>query len=176
MKHKLSGQIWRFVPYQLPPTLTNPSYDLFSVKIDYDNVEVLTGATTTGQTNVHLIEGEYWLKVYEDSNKLYQLFKSRTDTGGIQVWTAEMWATLWVAYQFGKRVKNHKELDFIMGTNNIADVEKVKIYHNAGVTDKIKETHFFKGEYTNKYPLTFRNTLRKNNASWWYVEQIKKYV
>jgi hypothetical protein len=70
MKHKLSGQIWRFVPYQLPPTLTNPSYDLFSVKIDYDNVEVLTGATTTGQTNVHLIEGEYWLKIYEQSSTM----------------------------------------------------------------------------------------------------------
>lgn len=70
MKHKLSGQVWRFVPYQLSPTLTNPSYDLFSVKIDYDNVEVLTGATTTGQTNVHLIEGEYWLKIYEQSSSM----------------------------------------------------------------------------------------------------------
>jgi hypothetical protein len=118
----------------------------------------------------------YWLKVYEDSNKLYKLFQNSKNTGGIQVWTAEMWATLWVAYQFGKRVKNHKELDFIMGTNNISDIEKVKIYHNAGVTDKIKTTHFYKGEYTNQYPLKIRDTLKNDNSSWWYLQQIKKYI
>jgi hypothetical protein len=68
MKHKLSGQTWRFVPYQIPATVNySPAYDLFSIKIDYDTPEVLTGCTTTGCTNVHLIEGEYYIKIWEQT-------------------------------------------------------------------------------------------------------------
>jgi hypothetical protein len=121
----------------------------------------------------------YWLKVYEDSNKLWHFFEKQKAEGKdnkIQTWVAEMFATLWVGYQFGNRIKNHKELDFIMGPNPIAEIGKVKIYHNAGVTDTIKETHFFKGEYTNRYPIEFRPTLSDANATHWYVQQIKKFI
>ena len=71
MKHKLSGQTWRFVPYELP-TVVNypPGYDLFSLKIDNNIPEFLTGATVTGQTNVHLIDGEYYVKIYEQSSSM----------------------------------------------------------------------------------------------------------
>jgi hypothetical protein len=71
MKHKLSGQVWRFVPYRvLPDVLYPPGYDLFSIKIDLSTPEVLTGATTSGQTNVHLIDGEYYVKIWEQSTSL----------------------------------------------------------------------------------------------------------
>jgi hypothetical protein len=71
MKHKLSGQVWRFVPYRvLPDVLYAPCYDLFSIKIDLSTPEVLTGATTSGQTNVHLIDGEYYVKIWEQSTSL----------------------------------------------------------------------------------------------------------
>ena len=70
-KHKLSGQVWRFVPYQYPAQVNYaPGYDLFSIKIDNGAPEVLTGATATGQTNVHLIDGEYYVKVWEQSSSL----------------------------------------------------------------------------------------------------------
>lgn len=71
-KHKLSGQVWRFVPYQIPTTVNYaPGYDLFSVKIDLGTSEsYLTGATTTGQTNVHLLDGEYYVKVYEQTQSM----------------------------------------------------------------------------------------------------------
>ena len=64
-KHKLSQEVWRFVPYRIPPTVGySPGYDLFSININPNSPETgLTGATTTGQTNVHLIEGEYYVKV-----------------------------------------------------------------------------------------------------------------
>jgi hypothetical protein len=68
MTHKLSSRNWTFIPYRIPPTVQyKPGYDLFSIKIDYGQPEVLTGATTTGQTNVHLMEGEYYITVYESS-------------------------------------------------------------------------------------------------------------
>lgn len=71
-KHKLSQEVWRFVPYQIPASVNYaPGYDLFSITINPNIAEAfLTGATTTGQTNVHLIEGEYYVKVWEQSTAL----------------------------------------------------------------------------------------------------------
>lgn len=69
MTHKLSGQQFRFIPYHIPPCVTyKVSYDLFNFDIDDSIPQVLTGATMTGQTNVHLIPGEYFLKVYEQTS------------------------------------------------------------------------------------------------------------
>jgi len=71
LKHKLSGQTWRFVPYQLPTDVNYaPGYDFFSIKIDNNEPEFLTGATMTGQTNVHLIDGEYYVKIWEQSSSI----------------------------------------------------------------------------------------------------------
>lgn len=68
MTHKLSSRNWTFIPYRIEPSVDyKPGYDLFSIKIDYGQAQVLTGATTTGQTNVHLMEGEYYISVYESS-------------------------------------------------------------------------------------------------------------
>lgn len=66
MEHKLSGQEFNFVPYRIIPSVSYPpGYDLFSIKVDLGSAQVLTGATTTGQTNVHLLDGEYYLSIYE---------------------------------------------------------------------------------------------------------------
>jgi hypothetical protein len=67
MVHKLSNQRFRFIPFRVPPSISGyePAYDLFCIDIDDSIPEVLTGATVCGQTNVHLIPGEYALKVYE---------------------------------------------------------------------------------------------------------------
>jgi hypothetical protein len=70
MVHKLSLKTWNFIPYRIPPNVTTytPGYDLFSFNIDDSIAEVLTGATGTGQINVHLIPGEYFLRVYEQTS------------------------------------------------------------------------------------------------------------
>jgi hypothetical protein len=122
----------------------------------------------------------YWLKVYEDSNKLWHFFEKQKAEGkdnNLQLWTAEMWATLWVAYQFGYRIRNHQELKFTMGPHPIAELKDCKIYHNAGVTDALKEKMFFKGEYINRYPKDLRTTYEENKyASEFYLAAIKKYL
>jgi hypothetical protein len=71
-KHKLSQEVWRLVPFRIQPSVGYaPGYDLFSITIDPSQPEAfLTGATMTGQTNVHLIEGEYYVKVWEQSTAL----------------------------------------------------------------------------------------------------------
>ena len=71
MNHKLSQQKFRFIPYMVAPQYSwNPPYDVFCINIDDSIPQVLTGATVCGQTNVHLIPGEYDLKVYEQSASL----------------------------------------------------------------------------------------------------------
>jgi hypothetical protein len=73
MEHKLTGQVWNFIPYKVPPTTTyKPGYDLFCVGVDDSVPQRLTGNTqctgVTGTTNVHLIPGEYYLRIYSQSS------------------------------------------------------------------------------------------------------------
>lgn len=69
MYHKLSGQKWYFVPYRLQPAVSYPpSYDVFCLNIDDSIAQSLTGATFCGETNVHLIPGEYTLEIYQQNN------------------------------------------------------------------------------------------------------------
>jgi hypothetical protein len=66
MQHKLSGRRYRFIPFRiLPATTYPPGYDLFCITIDDSIPESLTGNTICGDCNVHLIPGEYYLKIYE---------------------------------------------------------------------------------------------------------------
>ena len=69
LTHKLSGKEYFFVPFRVQPIVTYPpAYDLFCLNIDDSIPQVLTGASTCGVTNVHLIPGEYDLKVYQQQN------------------------------------------------------------------------------------------------------------
>lgn len=65
IRHKLSNQAWQFIPYQVPSITTYaPSYDLFDIGIYLNQPENLIG-NSVNYTNLHLIAGEYYLKIYE---------------------------------------------------------------------------------------------------------------
>ena len=67
--HKLSGQTWRVIPYV--DTWTNDytsRFDTFRIGINYDIPQSLTGNTGMTDTNVHLIEGDYWISIYEQKS------------------------------------------------------------------------------------------------------------
>lgn len=65
IRHKLSNQAWQFIPYREPSNTTYPpSYDLFQLDIFSNVAEAYIG--TSGSTcNLHLIPGEYYVKIYE---------------------------------------------------------------------------------------------------------------
>jgi hypothetical protein len=66
MVHKLSNKPYYFIPFRLQPSVSyTPAYDLFCLDIDDSIPPVLTGATQCGQTNVHLIPGQYELSCYQ---------------------------------------------------------------------------------------------------------------
>lgn len=69
LKHKLSNLEWNFIPFRvIPDTDYKPGYDVFCINVDDSIPQVLTGATLCGQTNVHLIPGEYALSVYQQTS------------------------------------------------------------------------------------------------------------
>jgi len=131
------------------------------------------------------ITSTYWQKVYEDSNKLYWLM-DREDKKieqqiksslPIQKWCAEMWATLWNLWYFNLKTEVYKELDFCFATALVADWERTKILHNAGVLDKDKEKMFFKGEYTQKIPYAADFThIDPQYCSVKYIENLQKFL
>jgi len=68
MRHKLTNQTWRFIPYPVPSSVNyTPSYDLFLINIDTSlpQTYIYSGSSVVDAVNLHLIDGEYFVKVYE---------------------------------------------------------------------------------------------------------------
>lgn len=64
--HKLSNRSWKVIPYKQPWTQNYSSmFDTFNIKIDYSTPESLINNTGSTDTNVHLLEGDYWISIYE---------------------------------------------------------------------------------------------------------------
>lgn len=67
--HKLSGQTWRVIPYVADWTADYPSrFDIFNIGISYETPQSLIGNTGKTDTNIHLIEGDYWVSIYEQKS------------------------------------------------------------------------------------------------------------
>jgi hypothetical protein len=68
IRHKLSQQSWKFIPYRSPNITTyEPSKDLFYISVNENTPEVFIGNITT-TANLHLIPGEYYIKIYEQTS------------------------------------------------------------------------------------------------------------
>jgi len=68
MRHKLTNQSWKFLPYRTPDNVDyEPSWDLFTIKIDNNQVESFTGDSINA-VNLHLLPGDYFVKVYEQAS------------------------------------------------------------------------------------------------------------
>jgi len=69
MRHKLTNKSWKSIPFRLPPSVDyNPTYDEFTIKIDESIPEVYTASTATDTVNLHLIPGQYFIKIYEQQS------------------------------------------------------------------------------------------------------------
>ena len=98
-------------------------------------------------------------QMFVDIEKLsVRLFKVITDFDkkgnkedgwdGVQIWCAGMWADLWTLWNRGHKTVVHPTLSFNFATVNYTDLGKHNIYHLAGVVGSLKNTAFYKGEYT----------------------------
>jgi hypothetical protein len=128
---------------------------------------------------------EYWEKVEQDCELLYQFFLDHLKAfpegclnkyHPIQKWTAEMWALLWNAWKFGHTTSVGEDMSFAWPMHNLDSWEKHNIFHNAGVIAKTADEDklFFKGKYvdgTLPYDITLEN-FDATKCTHKYVQEI----
>jgi len=154
------------------------------VNVIKDNQENSGG----GQYIIKNTDYKLWEKIYEDSTPLYNQMLSYQkrfpiNPGQIQFWTAEMWSVLWNLWLFNHKTKITKELDFSWATDNIDKYNSMPILHMAGVTDDLKGTKFYKGEYINIDPIekliedeNYFNYVDENSSTIKYIEVMKSFI
>lgn len=150
--------------------------------IDKEVVKVNNKNSGGAQYLIKNINAEYWNEVVELSHKLYsnitelnnKKVKNDPNHHPLQIWTAEMWALLWVAWKKNIQTKVDKTLDFCWATDNIKRWDEVKIFHNAGVTDKMEHL-FFKAKYINEFP-DLNLDIDKDYCSYNYYQLVKQTI
>jgi hypothetical protein len=130
----------------------------------------------------------FWEKVYEDCvilyDRIFQFDKNnKIGWGEIQMWTADMWSLLWNLWLHNFETKITSELDFSWATDSIEIYNTKPILHMAGVTDDLKNTKFYKGDYINSNPLdklkeniNFFDYIDKNSSTTMYIQIMKEII
>lgn len=141
-----------------------------------------------GQYLLKNTDHELWFKIYEGCLPLYNQMldyhkRNPISAGGIQFWTAEMWSLLWNLWLHGFETKIDSELDFSWATDCINVFESKPILHMAGVTENLKNSKFYKGDYINVSPLEklekdimYFDFVDKNSSTDKYIEIMKSLV
>jgi hypothetical protein len=151
-------------------------------KVIIDNEQNSGGA----QYLIKGIDAEYWRKVERDAKNLYVYMAQREEAerktltpeqlktyNPIQKWCADMWAVLWNLWMRGRQTRISPQLSFSWATSSATEWDRHNIYHNAGVTEVLKATHFYKGEYIQRDPFEADlSYVRQDNCTWQYVQSI----
>jgi hypothetical protein len=143
------------------------------IGIDTDVIKENQPNSGGGQYLIKNTDYNLWEKIYEDSTPLYNQmlnYQKRfpINPGQIQFWTAEMWSLLWNLWKFDYKTKITEEFSFSWATDNLDKYEKCPILHMAGVTDNLKGTKFYKGEFINTDPI---EKLKENPNHFDYVDK-----
>jgi hypothetical protein len=158
------------------------------IGIDVETIKENQKNSGGGQYLIKNSNCELWDKIYKDSIKLYDQmlnYQKRfpINPGQIQFWTAEMWALLWNLWMYGFETKITDEMSFSWATDDIKKYEQHPILHMAGVTDNLKTTKFYKGDYINIDPiLKMRENpnhfdyINKDSSTIKYMENMKSYI
>jgi hypothetical protein len=166
----------------------HPKTEKGQLRIEVDMIKTNQKNSGGGQYLIKNSNCELWDKIYKDSIKLYDQmlnYQKRfpINPGQIQFWTAEMWSLLWNLWMYGFDTKITNEMSFSWATDNIKKYEQHPILHMAGVTDNLKTTKFYKGDYINTDPiLKMRENpnhfdyIDKDSSTIKYIENMKTYI
>ena len=93
----------------------------------------------------------------------------------VQIWCAEMWATLWNIWLFGLDTEIHSELNFTWASNGIDGYFDTKILHNTGLSNADKTNVFNKEDVGHTLIENIRSdiSIRENSCTFaYYVETL----
>jgi hypothetical protein len=158
------------------------------IGVDVNVIEENQDNSGGGQYLIKNTTPKLWKKIYEDCTPLYNQmldYQKRfpISPGEIQFWTAEMWSLLWNLWLSNHKTKITKEFDFSWATDSIEIYEKRPILHMAGVTDDLKNSKFYKGEFINVDPIqkiidepTFFDFIENTSSTVKYIDNMKSYI
>lgn len=115
------------------------------------------------------------IKLYKDITAL-NIKKKQEDPNHheLQIWCSDMWAILWGAWLRGYNTNIIPEMDFCWATDTANKWDEKYIFHNAGVTEGIRDSFFYKADFRDKYPyLHDGSNYDTSKASYKYFEIIK---
>ena len=158
------------------------------IGVDVDIIKDNQKNSGGGQYLIKNTNCELWDKIYRDSTNMYDKmldYQKRfpINPGQIQFWTAEMWSVLWNQWFWNYETRITDLLDFSWATDHISLCETKPILHMAGVTENLKTTLFYKGDYINVNPLdTLKNDIKcfdyvdKTSSGFKYINEMKKII
>jgi len=161
---------------------------VYVIGVDVECVKCNQENSGGGQYIIKDTDAKMWEKIYNDCVPLYDQMMSYQkrfpiSPGEIQFWTAEMWSVLWNLWFFKKETKIINDLDFSWATDSLDIYNKKPILHMAGVTDNLKGSKFYKGDYISENPLekikndeNYFNYIEENSSTIKYIEVMKSIV
>lgn len=166
-----------------------PENEAVKVMADIGNVTVdtfkhYTGKTGGAQCILKGIDSDFWRDVERQSMEIRRKFlhgqpnsiNTRyfgNENAGFQSWCADMWALNMALWNRGKVTDVTKELDFSWATDNAETYKKKPIFHNAGATGQDKSI-FYKGVWMSVSPIGKNHVVKKDSASYYYVQAINE--
>lgn len=151
------------------------------VGIDKSIVEKNECNSGGAQYLIKNVSYEYLQKCENDSIKLFRYLEkvNQEDLNqkgiDIQQWCASMWSMLWNGWLFNHEIEVCHDLDFCMATSSISDLNRYKIYHNAGAIKERRKELFYKGDFREILPYNLNfNYISNELCSKRYVEEIQK--
>jgi hypothetical protein len=166
--------------------LLNKMLDVIGV--DEETVKINQKNSGGAQYLLKNVDYKIWEKIYNDCPTLYETMvnfdrQNRIPSGGIQMWTSDMWSLLWNLWLHNHQTKITDELSFSWATDPIFMYEKKPILHMAGVTDDLKGTKFYKGGYINIDPIeklkedpNHFDYVDKGSATIKYIDVMKSFI
>ncbi len=151
------------------------------IGIDVDLIKNNQNNSGGGQYIIKNTDSSIWNKIYMDCTPLYNQmldYQKRfpIHPGEIQFWTAEMWSLLWNLWSHGHKTQIVDELSFSWATDSIDIYNQHPILHMAGVTENLKSTKFYKGDFINVNPI---EKLREDFSFFDYIDvnsSTKEYI
>lgn len=161
--------------------------------------------TGGAQSLLKNVDYRFWQDVYSGSIVVRKYLRSINTTyfpsedKGFQSWAADMWSLIFNLWKRGATTSTPKEMDFAWATDSIDRIEKVNIFHNAGITGSKKLISsepgdrvgtrievdcpaFYKGAYVNNDKTPFNdveylesvvnNEISRKFCTYYYVQAI----
>lgn len=151
------------------------------------NVSVETFKSYAGKTGgaqyiLKGIDGNFWRDVERQVLEIRTAFFHGVEgsinrkyfpneNAGFQSWCADMWAVNMALWSRNKVTDVTPLLDFSWATDTAETYHKKPIFHNAGATAGSPGL-FYKAKWMNKSPIGKIHAVKKDSASWFYVQQM----